>query len=225
MKTFLPLILTCIFFSSCFTYQYLTISNSSATINGKQFTATDSTLQVSYLFDSLNGRIGLVINNQSKQPVTIDWKKSSLITNGNAVSMYDNNVLFYAAKDSNQFIQNNLTIFTGGAILPEGSDFIPPNAVIKRYTKTVVHNINNTTFDENEKLKKTGSDYSEEKFKGKKYTENESPYKLRVYLTYIVNNTEKVLETTFYASEIVTSSFDPDVMSSIYYKNQPLIYK
>jgi hypothetical protein len=226
MKTALLLLFTATFFSSCYTYQFLTLSNTNATNNGKHFTAADSVLQVSYLFDSLNGRIGLVINNKSQQSVTIDWKKSSVITNGDANTMYDNTMPFYATNTVQPFSQPRATATIGEAALPEGTDFIPPNATIKRFTKTILYNITKTTFADTEKLVKQGNDYAVEKFKGKKFTETESPYKLRVYLTYTLNNsTEKVLETSFYASEIIESGFDPEILTNNFYKNRPVIYK
>lgn len=226
MKTVLLLLFTATIFSSCYTYQFLTLSNANATNNGKQFTATDSVLQVNYLFDSLNGRMGLVINNKSQQPVIINWKKSSVITNGNAVTIYDNSVSFNSTTTAVPYALQRTTATVGEAALPEGTDFLPPNSTIKRFTKNVTQNITNTTFTDTEKLVKQGNDYSVEKFKGKQFTENESPYKLRVYLTYSINNSiEKVLETSFYASEIIESGFDPEILTNNFYKNKPVIYK
>lgn len=226
MKTVLLLFFTVTIFSSCYTYQFLTLSNTNATNNGKHFTAADSVLQVTYLFDSLNGRIGLIINNKSQLPVVMQWKKSSVITNGDANTIYDNTIPFYNTTTVVPFAQQRTTATIGEAALPEGTDFIPPNATIKRFTKTISYNITKTVFADTEKLIKKGNDYTVEKFKGKQFNESESPYKLRVYLTYTINNsTEKVLETSFYAAEIIESGFDPEILTNNFYKNRPVIYK
>lgn len=226
MKTALLLFFTATIFSSCYTYQFLTLSNANATSNGKHFTAADSILQVTYLFDSLNGKIGLIIKNKSQLPVVIQWKKSSVITNGAANTIYDNTMPFYSTTTAVPFTPQRTTATVGEAALPEGTDFVPPYSEIKRVTKTISYNITNTVFADTEKIVKKGNDYAVEKFKGKKFTETESPYKLRVYLTYNVNNSaERVLETSFYASEIIESGFDPDIMTNNFYSNKPVIYK
>ncbi|MFN8251735.1 MAG: hypothetical protein U0V75_07605 [Ferruginibacter sp.] len=221
--TVLYLLIGCVL-SSCGTYNYLTISHASLQASDKKFTAADSTLRVSYSFVNMNGILNLSIENHSAGPVTIDWKKSSLVTNGRAVSLYNGNMPFNASAGRDSLVHPPVVNINGMVSLPSTTDFIPPAAVISKSTIAAISSTYNFPFAASDMITKTGSMHEQKKFPGKQYKPTESPYKIRVYLTYINGDGhERVLENEFYVSEVINTMKGPDAMQAFFNNNQSYI--
>lgn len=224
MKTAVLFCIISTLLCSCGTYNYLTISHAGMEASDKKFTAADSSLKISYSFAPNSSILELRIENNSRGPVTVDWRKSSIITNGKAVSLYNGSVPFNATASKDQYVQPHVTNISGNASLPEGTDFIPPASVISKSTIAAISNTYNFPFAVNDQIIKTGSMNQQKKFPGKLYSSGESPYKIRVYLTYLENGgREKVIENEFYVSEIINTARGPEAMQEFFTGNKPYI--
>lgn len=225
MKATVLFILTAVILFSCGTYQYLTISHPTMPVSNKKFTAATTDIEVGYQFDSLNGMLNLSIKNNTGKPLVMDWKKSAIITNGTAISLYNTNAAFSATAGSYRNTRPNTTNIDGAVALPEGADFIPPYSSIYKKTITVMERPLDISFNGKEKVEKPGINQTSRLFDGKIFTAVESPYKIRVYLTYrLENEADQVIENEFYISEIIRSKEFPETMNEFFRDGQPVIF-
>lgn len=225
MKTTVLILLSSLTVFSCGTYQYLTISHPAIIPADKKFTAVAANIEVSYQFDSLNGVLNLAIKNNTGKPLIMDWKKSAIITNGHAVSLYNSNAAFAATASRDRNIYPVTTNINGAMAMPEGADFISPMSAIYKKTISVAERQLDISFNKKEKVEKTGINHTTREFYGKTFAPAESPYKIRVYLTCrFENETDQVIENEFYISEIITSRDYPETMAEFFRSGQPVIF-
>src|SRR5215211_6890458 len=93
MRLILPALVSFIF-SSCYTYQYFTVSSNYLSKNEEnEFIAENDTLKIVYHFSAYNSSVKLTLYNKTNEPLEINWKKSALIINEKATSYYSPNLL------------------------------------------------------------------------------------------------------------------------------------
>jgi hypothetical protein len=226
MKTLLPVVATLFFCSSCTSFQYLTINHDSGLVTSKGITTSDSALIVTYYFNGHNAKLSLDVRNNTNKPMTINWKKSALIGNGNSLSLYNPAATFNATAVSIRTdINQRATGIVGEANLPEGSDFVPPMAVITKATIFAIDKPFPIVFNDKNDIERFNAIDGVIKLKTKNFDSTSTPYKIRVYLTYSTDtNTEKSFETEFYIAKVIQTAKSPETMQSLYNDTQPLIY-
>jgi hypothetical protein len=229
MKTVVPFLLSILLFCSCSPYQYLTISNSTLPVNSNNnYTADSDSLEITYSFDGYNALLQLGIENKSSSPVIMDWKKSAIITNGITIPLY-NSAAVFTAKASFDTAYNThqiqSSVINGQVFVPESNDFIPPHAgIIKKTVKSITGPFN-IVFAPDEKISKENVYQQKTKLNLKKFNTQNSPGKIRVYLTYSINyGANKNIDTEFFVSEILSVAKNPDEMIDLFGKTQSSIF-
>ena len=226
MKTIVLLFCSILLLTSCVTYQYLTINQQTPPPQNKEVIPAADSLQIDYGFTGYNALLNLNIKNKSSKPIIINWKKSSLITNGQAISLYNSNAAITTSGVAEN--QNSTTIYSyaiGNLSLPEGADFIPPLSAITKKTIYAIVNPVNISFQKKDKVFIANNENFAEKFIGKNFEYGNSPYKIRVYITYQKDNgMESIFENEFYVSEILFSTKSPVAIESFFTNIRPVIY-
>lgn len=87
MKQFIPLASLYFMFTSCTTYQYMTVSSNNIQQNDKkEFLLENDSIRLTYNFNGANAPVNLEVKNKLDKPIYIDWKRSVLIINDRATS-------------------------------------------------------------------------------------------------------------------------------------------
>lgn len=219
---------------SCARYQYASISSDGVTMNDKrEFVAENDSLLILYNFNGANAPINITIQNKLSVPVYVDWQRSSLIVNGNAISYLPNEMKIdggFAAGSFNYGNRESGYRVTGGSLhatasLPSSVDFIPPQSYMTKnpmgVTNKFIENVPDTAF------RRVNYQFAEgflTKVKVANFTEATSPLRFRSYLTLKVGDSTKPVtyEHSFYLSELITSSYGPETvwLSQAYRGNQ-----
>lgn len=221
----LPFAYLLFLFSSCTTYQYMTVSSNNIEQNDqREFVVENDSLRLRYSFYGPNAPVNLEVQNKLGKPIYVDWKRSALIINDKAFSYKPGSLTVsgstYTSVD-NWFSSANRgyssasggSSFSSTVEFPGDMEFIPPSA---RINQTPVHLI--STFHEG----KSRGEFTPQRVPmvmGKTgvmqratYNDSNSPLKFGSYLTVFVDgdlNKPVVFHHSFYISEIIASSYGP----------------
>ena len=98
------------------------------------------------------------------------------------------------------------------------------SAITKKTIYAIVNPVN-ISFQKKDKVFIANNENFAEKFIGKNFEYGNSPYKIRVYITYQKDNgTESIFENEFYVSEILFSTKSPVAIESFFNNIRPVIY-
>jgi hypothetical protein len=224
MRRILLILTVAFLFTSCYTYQYVTLDAPGMSKNDKkEMVWENDTMKLVYNFNGEAGPMSLSLFNKTDKPLYINWKKSSLIRNANSVSLFNPTVIVSgvaatAGYASRSGYSRSTTGFTASFDLPEGVDFIPPGSYANKALSTVMLwdavAAANTEQLPSEKI--TNADGLAIKYKRIVFDEHQSPVYFSVYLTFVLgfnNNTEFAVQHSFYAKEVLASKVSPDVFS------------
>ena len=228
MKLPVPALVIVLFFSSCTSFQYLTVNSPALPYAGKQFISGKDSLEVRYQFDGYKAVLLLDIKNNSSQPVTIDWKRSAVITNGITLSLF-NRVMPITASAAYDTLQNTPAVrsatVNGNITVPGETDFIPPFSTLQKKTMQSISQPFNVTFNYDDALVKETSLKQKIKIPGKAFTAENTPCKIRVYITYTAGNSQNLfIENDFFVSEIFETAKAPSTIEELFGKSQPVVY-
>ncbi|MDR0332596.1 MAG: hypothetical protein LBI15_03955 [Dysgonamonadaceae bacterium] len=213
--TFLLCLIGGLSFSNCTTYYYSTVRSFDNQILQNEdgtFTNENNRISVTYSFEGLGGEIVYEINNQSDDPIFVDWSRSVLIAEDYAVQYRQNNARIdgrvrattttYRFSNSNYTSSISFSDLTGQIVLPQGDLFIPPRARISHsplaLSSVLDLNIPASAYERQDLgLGATASVAS--------FSEEDTPLIFRSYLTIVNdrNGNQTVFENTFYISEII----------------------
>ena len=208
----------------CLTYYYPAIKSFENRIpqnkNGS-FTAENSRISVTYSFKNSGGKIVYEINNESDDPIFVDWSRSVFIAEDYAVPYLNNKAQIggsveattttYRFSKSNYVTSTSYGDLKGEIILPQNDLFIPPHAKTS-YSPLQLSAVLNLD-------KIPASSYQKQNngiatLNVASFSEENTPLKFRSYLT-IVNDRDKsqtVFEHTFFVSDIIkTGSENPQL--------------
>jgi dUTPase len=225
MKLLTP-IFTIVILNSCMQHHYIAIgtTNQQAVQTKQQIAVADSAIGVTYVFDGLYKKMGLTLTNKSNNAIMVDWRKSAIIINGKSNSIYNSIAPFSSTSVAAQTLIQPALQTSGVTAIPEANQFIPPASTITKYDVVMWFDASSYITPTEKKLVKTGLNNTNQKFTGKQFTNAESPLQMRIYITYTSkSDIEKVIETSFYATEIMLSRYRPTEIVSIYYNNQPVL--
>src|SRR6185436_1232129 len=145
MKINLLYIVLFVSFSSCQTYQYLSLTGTNiAQDSSHQFVAENDTLLLQYNFNGHNGPVKITVYNKTSMPIYIDWKKSAIIYGDKAYSYYSPDMQLSGTTSNVGYRYNYNLNSTGGTMegtikAQEGIEFIPPYSM-KEQSKMYVIN-------------------------------------------------------------------------------------
>ena len=137
MRQFLPLTSIVFLFSSCATYQYMTVNSKNIAANDRrEFIMENDSIRVKYNFNGEDAPINVEVQNKLDKPLYIDWSRSALIINDKAISYVPSSVSIsgsISASTASWFRPGTGSSFTNGSFsgsvgVPKDMDFIPPGA-------------------------------------------------------------------------------------------------
>lgn len=208
------LLLASLLLPSCTTYYYSSVEsyeNQLVANEDGSFTTSHNDISVTYSFKDLGGKVMYEINNESGDPIFVDWSRSVLIAEDYAVQYKDNtahfggNVNTVTYRFSNSDYVTSSGSVSGQIVLPQNELFVPP------HSKTVYSPMSLSRVLDVRQFPQTAFD---KRVEGASevffitFSEKDTPLKFRSYLT-IVNDRDKsqtVFENTFFIAEIVKSS-------------------
>lgn len=226
-------------FSSCgSTYFFSTIDSiNKDTVkdeNGRFVTQNDS-LDIYYSFNGNSGPILITIYNKGKEPLYIDWKRSSIIIDDIATSYMGKTMELSGSADSNTvrdgFYNNSSqssTSFSGTITKePESISFIPPNSKIQ-YKTINLDRLNFNKIDDKVYSKRTNVDKNGNivPIKATNFSKEDAPLRFRSYVT-LYKDPQKPfsMEQEFYISSLIkTNRIGPSNMSGFFTDSSDLFY-
>lgn len=223
MRQFLPLTSIVFLFTSCTTYQYMTVNSKNIAANDRrEFIMENDRIRVKYNFSGEDAPINVEVQNKLDKPIYIDWSRSALIINDKAISYVPTSMVISGSVSTTTTsgfrtgtgYRSSSTDgdFRGSVGVPQDMDFIPPGSY---KTKTPL-GVTNVFYPEaREKAKRTevnlNTGYSGTAMV-KQYADSSSPFRFSSYLTlYTEAAPDKpvVFEHDFYVSEIWTTTLAP----------------
>lgn len=230
MKQFLSQLCILISLTSCgSTYFYSTLSSNSENTwkddDGYFITEVDS-VEVIHSFKGENAPIMITISNKSKQPVYIDWSRSSVIIDGVANS-YSSILPTSEAGTSNLNFNISENFSNKILSLPENITFIPPASIVNYQTVSLTNfgfeEINNNQYQNKKMGDKNG--YSSN-VKVLNFSISDSPLLFRSYLTlYKDDDASIIVDEEFYLSNLIkTKSISPSSMHSSLFDRGDMFY-
>lgn len=191
--------------SSCNTYYYSVVQSYENRVpqnDDGSFTTEQNDVFVTYSFVNYKGEVVYSIYNQSDDPVYVDWSKSVLIAEDNALQyskVGGGRTKTYQFSDiTNVVASEGKEITVDRIVLPQDALFVPPRSRVN-YSPIALYNVYNMRLPKSvyQKVQVGGTNVS-----GVYFTSQNSPLLFRSYLT-IVNgksNAETVFEDIFYIS-------------------------
>ncbi len=204
------LVLGC--FSSCRTYQYVTLETEKATRNeAKELVWENDTVKLFFNFNGKWGNLNLTVFNKSEQPLSINWQKSAIVYSDSSYILFDITTRINGDIEKNlrdnripdPYVKRlgsiNATIATTNTF-----DFLPPH--------TYVNQKNLQLFKIQPSIKSLSPDLPIEKMKTEEslvnyrkavYDLSSTPFKFKLFLTYEAANGQSFFtQHLFYVTEI-----------------------
>ncbi|HMH21189.1 MAG TPA: hypothetical protein VK563_05415 [Puia sp.] len=224
MRYLILSLLAIVAFSSCASYEYLTLNSSEMPKNDrKEFTWENDTLRLIYNFHGEGGPMNLTVYNKTNKPLFINWKKSALIQDGHATSLFNAKVQITGSISSttpvrSKYLTTSYSDLAASFNLPLGMDLVPPSSDIKKELVAIQETgaLPSLPRDSAHAEKKTDSYGVTAKFTRFSFDETQSPFQFKSYLTFVLGNndaTEFAVQHSFYAQQVLLSSDDPEYFS------------
>ena len=206
-------ILTMLLLSSCASYQYFTIDSSQLPKNDQQgFVMENDTMQLSYSFTGSGGPLTITVLNKTDQPLMIDWNKSSLICNDQSYLLAQTSSTFTASAVGNK---TGITALTGTVSVVPASEIVPAKTKVSRPTIDLDWTLVPGKIilpDTASKQVTQAPDGSLISYKGVSVDENQSPLRLKSYITFTIGpgaGTEFVESHSFYIAKMLQTRYSP----------------
>lgn len=217
MKYLLPLSFIALLTVSCTRYQYLTVQSPDKVVQktvNDQFVMENDSLVVIYDFRGEYLPMLIRISNKLERPLLIDWKRSSVIINDQAISLKPEEVTNGSAISGTTGVgrmvrySETRTDFTSVTSSSADLEMVPPRAYIERMPFKMApeyfRDIPKAAWERRELELSNGRRV---KKRVALFSEHDSPLRFRSYLTLQAeeNGPVQVVEHSFYLSEIVSS--------------------
>lgn len=144
MKKCLPFLLIPLFISSCTVYEFMTVGSNQMDMNPRhEFVSNNDSILVIYNFNGENAPVNLVVKNYLNTPVFIDWKLSTMVVNGKAISYNQTSpIKIEGHYDGSAYRIGRSSTSEGNvmatATLPEEMSFIPGNTYISKTSEKML---------------------------------------------------------------------------------------
>lgn len=230
MKLILPALI-CSLFASCGTYQVMTVSSREIPQNKfGEFVVENDSLVLTYNFNGQNGPITMMIKNKLQQPLYIDWKRSALIINEQAISYAPGKIRIEGAFGASSYhwdlpsdptpVTTTAGRLSATAQFPSDIEFLPSQTYVTKklmgITNQGVSNLHDSMFSKKKVPLMHGESYETyETIKLANFTAETSPLVFKSYLTVMVGDTlprPVVYQHNFYVSELLKMVNPPGKM-------------
>jgi len=222
MKNLLPLFLFIVVSqTSCLTYQYIAIKpnsgNSNLTENKeKEFVVENDSIQIVYDFKGDNTPVKIKITNKLDKPLMIDWKRSAMIVNDNAVSYMPDEAKTTGNANTTSVSwtrswSSSYSSFSSITEIPKDWQLVPPKSFVTykgmRLTNGFIGSGSGDSAGTVSNVKiKLVNGYMK-KAKEISFAEEKSPFRFRSYLTVLTETEGKIVpvayESGFYVSGLL----------------------
>lgn len=224
MLRILPFASLIVLFSSCTTYQYMTVSSNTIGQDvNKDFVMESDSITLRYRFDGHNAPMLLEVENRHSNPIFIDWKRSALILNDQAISFKPGSLSVsgstYTSASSwynGRIHGNNSTTtssdFSSTVSFPGEMEFIPPGSRFSEVPLSITSRLYTGSPGEFKKKNLTLTTGYSGAVNQALYEEDNSPLRFTSYLTLVVEGEQEkrvVFEHSFYVSEILKTGLAP----------------
>lgn len=177
--------------AGCTRFQYLTVNSSSTDIQKNargQFVAENDSVVAIYDLKGEGISLGIKIINKTDKLFIVNWKKSSIVINDEAVSLVpDEAVTDGAAKSETLKLNNRLaasgTGFTAVTSLPVEKQQIPPRSFVTKELLKVTGGWYKIPLADYTKKRVVLEDNSKVRVRELSFNEDESLLRFRTYLT------------------------------------------
>lgn len=221
MKYLIPLIACAFFFTSCRSYQCITVKNNKVepTAGGDFIFENDSVL-ISYNFKGENFPVNIRFMNKMDKAVMIDWRNSSLIINERPYPLKPLSAVTTGTAETraSTFAATPTynTAFRAETLLPEGTEMVPPKTFITHRFPSVANKFlelpagHQTGFVP---VRFTGVNGGTYKGEEASFTEESTPLAFRCFLTgFVVADSGMrpvMYDHAFYISSLMQTKRDP----------------
>lgn len=212
-------------FSSCKEYQFATVISDTYRPEIHENVIENDTVLIRYLFLGENCPITVSIFNKLKQPLYVDWSKSSVIINSEKQSYWVDEARINSTSRelSYQYTKSISTTYgnmQGSIIKNEKISFIPPNAGVVYTPIQIQPNWIEVGSEEytGEKVK-IATVYGAVKGNAFTYNKSQTPLDFRSFLTLSVDeqfSKPMYFDNAFWVSEIFTTKAKPEELSNIF---------
>ena len=226
MKPNLLLFLLFFVLTACTQYQYLTVTGVDiAKIENTGFVSENDTLKIQYAFSDYKGKVGISIHNKLNQPIEIDWKKSAIILDGKAISLFSSNAVISATIEQDSMRRRNLfanvtdpfylASLNGSIHISEPSNFIPPASYIYKVPIALPLEQFQNLPEQSAKTERASSlNNVQHTYKSFAFEKEGSPLRFKSYLTFRTGDGSAAKEFTavhhFYISEVWKTEMGPE---------------
>lgn len=176
---------------SCSRYQYVTISSENARINESQeLVMENDSFSITYNFYGADAPMHMVVQNKLNKPVYIDWKRSSLIINGQASSYMPGTMnISGSTSGTSVALTRGMSMHSGSfsatAALPEDWQWLPPKTHTTKAAGSVLPGFFNQLPDSQfMRMKIPLNDGHNHWVKEAKFTPDNTPYRFKSFLTF-----------------------------------------
>lgn len=203
---------------SCNRYQYVTIESQHAKSNaGQELVMENDSFNITYNFYGRNIPIEMKILNKLNKPVYVDWKRSSLIVDGKAVSYMPENLNIAGSSTGSSVawtkdMASHTASFAASAALPVDWQLIPPQSHIIRMPLGVTSGLR-VPDSQFVRAKVALNDGFKKSVKKAEFTFDNTPLRFKSFLTFQVGDgvAQQMVfyEHEFYVSRVVSSNVYP----------------
>ncbi|QNL49972.1 hypothetical protein H8S90_25355 [Olivibacter sp. SDN3] len=222
------LLLFAVVFSSCSTYYVSTLDSVDIKKDAETgvFIFENDSVMVSYNFFGEHAPVSIAVYNKLEEPLYIDWQRSALIVDGQAVSYMGDEVAISGVTRNvetsyrtfnNWRTSRGIGTIDATAKLPKGLSFIPPHATIEKTQLQISPSFHQDVADSAyTKADLAKFDGTLARINHKNYTDASTPLAFKSYLTlYVLDEaTEKPRTMTFaedfFVSELIKTTVNPD---------------
>ena len=221
MKYLLLLFFFAATFTSCRTFQCITVKNNKVepTLNGDFIFENDSAL-ITYNFKGQDFPVNIRFENKLDKPVVIDWKRSAIVVNGESRILRPAEAKTTGTATSRPGVVSPTpkinTEYSSVTILPEDGTVVPPKAFITHTYNSITNKriglpANHPTgYVAKEYIAPDGKRY---KTQEATFTEEWAPMNFRVFLTGVIE-TDGMPRTVsydhaFYVASLMKTRKDP----------------
>jgi hypothetical protein len=226
MRYLLLSLLIIVTFASCGSYEYLTLNSSEIPKNDRrEFAWENDTMRLVYNFHGEGGPMSLTIYNKTNKPLFVNWKKSALIRDGHATSLFNSSVQITGDIATSSIairprvVSTSYSSLSASFDLPQGMDLVPPSSDIRKALQTAVQDLAKVAYlnKDSARQEKIVDEYGvTAKFRRFSFEETQSPLQFRSYLTFVLGNdnaAEFSVQHSFYAKEVLLTGDDPEYFS------------
>jgi len=195
--------------ASCSGYQFVALDSPLPRDQQNAFTWENDSLKIVYRFAGANGPIKLTIFNKLKEAISVDWKSSAVVINGQSRSLFKNiqtvdlieggsqheivDGVTWDRSRTNGTIQNenNSDIIIGKTFIENNKGFLVEMRTKLPESTTKVESVLNGNLPVKKYL----------------YKEENSPFKVDIYLSFQIENSAKTfyISNKFWVNEMIKS--------------------